>query len=246
MRGRRILLNFKRCQGTWIYCNYPERLPVAALGDSGLGNKYLNRVFVEGASKLFASYINSTGGDIFFGVLFHNPGNAPARVILQGFGHRHSGTYTDWCDVQGGVWRDFFTPGSEEALAVPPEGSAWIFERRCRYVFQHRPGPANGSAWECLVYVYRSRGSIDGTATCFPWKPGDKQYRGAGDSYTIETSLGLHLSRMPCHYYTCRCGNNPNEITPIYDSAPAPGAAAPVRTGTSATGDCTTFFMLWL
>ena len=126
--GRRIILKFKRCPGTWIYCNYPERLPAAALGDSALGNKYLNRVFVEGEAQLFASYLNTTGSGLFFGALLHNPGNATARVIRQAVGHRHSGQYPDWCDVQGGVWGDFFNSSSAEIFAVPPGGGVWIFE----------------------------------------------------------------------------------------------------------------------
>jgi hypothetical protein len=218
--GRRIVLKFKRYPGAWIYCNYPEHLPAAALGDSGLGNKYLNRVFVDGEAQLFASYLNATGGDLFFGVLLHNPGNATARVVRQAVGHRHSGKYPDWCDIQGGVWGDFFNSCSEEIFAIHSRESVWIFE-----------GPAPNNKFfntvlalqtdmllECLVYIYRNRANIDGTATCFPWTPGSKQYRGVGDSYAIESDLGLHLSRMPCHYYTCRCGNNPDEITPIYDT----------------------------
>ena len=169
--GRRIILKFKRYPGTWIYCNYPERLPAAALGDSGLGNKYLNRVFVEGEAQLFASYLNTTGGDLFFGVLIHNAGNATATVVRQAVGHRHSGKYPDWCDVQGGVWGDFFNSSSEEIFAVHSRESVWIFEG---------PAPTNkffntvlalqtDMLLECFVYIYRNRANVDGTATCFPW-----------------------------------------------------------------------------
>jgi len=218
--GRQIELKFKRCPtGKWIYCNYPELLPASALGDSGLSNKYLNRVFISGEAQLFASYVNGTGDDIFFGILLSNPGNGAARAVRQNSGHRHSGTYPDWCDVECGVWRDFYADDSEEIFIVPPGGSVWIFEG---------PAPANKyfstviNFWtdlllECFVYAYQSRAAVDGTATCFPWTPGDKQYRGEGDTYTIETTLGLHASRMPYQYYTCRCPGSKGEMTPIYD-----------------------------
>lgn len=218
--GRRISLNFKRFPGKWIYCNYPERLPPEALGDSGLGNKYLNRVAVCGEAQLFASYLNGTGDDIFFGVLLCNPGVTAATVVRKNNGHRHSGQYPDWCDVAGGVWHDFFAETSEEVLVVAPGESVWIFEG---------PVPSNkffnslvyfqtDLPLDCLVYAYQSRADIDGTANCFPWQPGAKQYRGEGSSYAIEAATGLYVSRMPYRYYTCRCGpGNQNEIMPIYD-----------------------------
>jgi hypothetical protein len=221
--GRRLTLDFKRHPGNWIYCNYPEHLPAAVLGDARLSNKYLNRVAVYGETELFASYFNATGSDILFGVLLCNRGNATAGVLRKNYGHRHSGAYPDWCDVEGGVWRDFYSRTDQEILAIPPGGSAWIFEQ---------PAPTNkffnsvlsfetDQLLDCFVYIYRSRANIDGTATCYQWQPGARQYRGAGCSYAIETTAGLHVSRMPYRYYTCHCPGNRNEMTPIYDPCAA-------------------------
>lgn len=226
--GRRLLLNFKRYPGTWIYCNFPENLPAAALGDARLGNKYLNRALVFGEAELFASYVNATGSDIKFGVLLCNAGPAVAGVLRKNQGHRHSGIYPDWCDVAGGVWRDFCSRTDQEILAIPPGGSAWIFEQPVpnNKFFNSALSLKTDLPLDCYVYVYRSRANIDGTASCYPWLPeapgkAARQYRGEGCSYVIETTAGLYASRMPYRYYTCHCPGARDEMTPIYDPCAA-------------------------
>jgi hypothetical protein len=151
--------------------------------------------------------------------MFHNPGNGTATVIRKGVGHRHSGKYPDWCDVQGGVWSDFFNDNSKEIFTIPSTETVWVFEGLVpnNKFFNTVLALQMDMLLECFVYIYRSRANVDGTAVCFPWIQGAKQYRGMGESYALETAMGLHLSRMPYYYYTCRCGNNPNEVVAIYD-----------------------------
>ncbi len=214
--GRRLLLNFKRYPGTWIYCNFPENLPAAALGDARLGNKYLNRALVFGEAELFASYVNATGSDIKFGVLLCNAGPAVAGVLRKNQGHRHSGIYPDWCDVAGGVWRDFCSRTDQEILAIPPGGSAWIFEQPVpnNKFFNSALSLKTDLPLDCYVYVYRSRANIDGTASCLPLAAGS-----AGESGAAVPRRGLFL----CHRDYRRALCQPHALPLLH--LPLPGRA---------------------
>ncbi len=218
--GNRLYLSFTRYSGKWIYCNYPERLPADALGDFNEGNHYLNHVVVNGPAQLFASYVNDTGYDIYFGIQLYNSGSSTISITRQNNGHRHSGTYPNWCDVEGGVWSDFFSNPDGTTFSVSPGKAVWIFEQPVPVgkFFNSMVRFQTNGPLHCFPYVYRSRANINGTATCYPWVSGAKQYRGEGDSYFIETTINLSVSQMPYKYYTCSCGSgNSNEITAIYD-----------------------------
>lgn len=218
--GNLIYLNFTRDPGTWIYCNYPESLPYAALGDKNAGNKFLNQVVVNGSAELFASHVNNTGYDIYFGVQLYNAGGSTVSVTRRYNGHRHSGTYPDWCNVEGGVWLDYASNPDGSTFSVAPGTAVWIFEKNVpsgAYFNSILQFETSGSLY-CFPYIYRSRSNLDGTATCYPWVSGSRVYRGYANSYFIRTSLNLNVSQMPYKYYTsnCTCGNT-NEMISITD-----------------------------
>lgn len=222
LEGTRKYLSFNRSAGQWVYCNYPERLPSdgSALGDSDKGNRYLNQVPVNGPAQVFASYVNDMAYPIYFGVQLYNAGTVAVTATLENNAHRHSGTYTDWCDVEGGVWVDFFANNPGTQFTVNPGRSAWIFEGAVpagKFFNSLVRFRTTGPLW-CFPYVYTSRAKINGTATCYPWVSGQRVYRGEGDSYFLATSLNLNVSELPVHWLSHHCSDgNQNEMIAIRD-----------------------------
>jgi len=217
--GNRIYFNFTRQPVKWIYCNYPERLQSDALGDSTLGNHFLNQVQVNGDYQLYASYMNQTGYDIKFGVQLYNSGSSSVTVTRYNNAHRTSPPF-DYCDVEGGIWADFFNSSGTTSYTVAPYSVVWIFEEDVPvggYFNSLVRFHTSGNLW-CFPYVYTNSSNIDGTATCYPWNTASQVYRGHGDSYFISGWKTLNISNMPYKYFTSTCGSgNTNEMTEIHD-----------------------------
>ncbi len=216
---------FERIPGRWIYCNYPERLPQKALE-----HHYLNRVLVTGEAQLFASYVSEIDVPVTFGVQVVNPGARQAQVLLKNHGHRHSGDYPNWCDVEGGVWADYYAYTPRPPVRILPKRSVWLVQESvpARAYFNTLLRFTTTAPVWCLVYVYRDRASIDRRATCYPWDPASIQYRGVGDSVAIRAQVALRTSELPVSWNTHTCAS-PDEMVAIRD--PCTGLVHACETG---------------
>ncbi len=221
-------INFAKLAGQkWVYCNYPEGLSTAALGDKQYGNKYLNRVNVTGDTEVFASYRNNTGLEtpIKFGVQLYNPSNDTINVTVKNRGFRTSGPTTgDWNYVVGQTPTDFLNYTATNSFTIGPYLSKWVYNEL---------GPIlNGSLFNCYVrfttdaavwcfpYAYTSLSNIDGTATLYPWVDNapNNTHRGYGDTCQLGSWFTLLTSQMPYSYATSSCAyNNGEDIIPIND-----------------------------
>jgi len=214
-------LTFERDSGKWIYCNFPEELHQDSLGDRDKGNHYLNHVTVNGPAQVFASHTNKTRYDIYFGIQLYNAGSRSVTVTRENNGFRYSIGKQNWAEIEGGVWISFFDNPDGTKFTINPGKVAWIFTSTkipegsfFNAIVRFR----TTGTLHCFPYVYRNRNAIDGTADCYPWTSGDRQYRGEGNSYFIKTSLNLKTSQMPYKYQTCSCrSGNTNEMISIYD-----------------------------
>ena len=127
--AKQLSVNYSLNTGSkWVYCNYPEKPTVSALGDSSYGSCCVNRQTVDGTGQIFYSYnTNDLTTDCNFGIRVYNPGSSAVTVTRTNYGHSNSKTDGGWDAESVKSWYRFFISTSK-TFSVPAKKSVWISE----------------------------------------------------------------------------------------------------------------------
>jgi hypothetical protein len=172
---------------------FPEQIRSDSFGDTTLGNHYLDQVTVgAGTHQIFYSYSDNINalGPFTFGIQIYNPNSSSITFQKQKDSHRDTITSLGWAQAFGGVWADFYGSSAGNSTTIASNSVYWVRENTIpnNSIFTgNMRFTVSGNA-TIILYVYKNKSKINGTATAYPWSNNDYQYSGYGQGYFYTAS----------------------------------------------------------
>lgn len=114
-------LKYKKQPGTFLYCNNPESIKMEDTLDNGKIIYTASDVY--GDVCLFAEQNNSTGDDMYYGVVVENDTLEKASVLVKNIGE--SKNWWTGLKADENCWQNFYN-SSGCSIEVLPNESAWL------------------------------------------------------------------------------------------------------------------------
>lgn len=201
--AKQLSVNYSLNTGSkWVYCNYPEKPTVSALGDSSYGSCCVNSQTVDGTGQIFYSYnTNQLTTDCNFGIRVYNPGSSAVTITRTNYGHSNSKTDGGWDAVPVKSWERFFKSTSK-TFSVPAKKSVWISEESAPKgtIFSGNLRMTTTGSVVVAAYFYKTKANIPDSTSIYPYDingTGNAQYSGYGNGYFFTASeITIKLSDL--------------------------------------------------